>query len=98
MERGAQNERTALAWQRTALAMIAGSAVLVRLTVDRVGLVAVVGLGVTVALGLVVLVAARSRYQGGLRGRRGGAVLPAAVAAGTVVMVLVEAAAVLLPR
>ncbi|MEV0678973.1 DUF202 domain-containing protein [Actinosynnema sp. NPDC050436] len=98
MDRGAQNERTALAWQRTALAMIAGSAVLARLTVPRVGLAAVVGMGVTAALGIVVLVAARWRYREGRRGRRTGAVLPAAVAAGTVVMVLVELAALLLPR
>ncbi|MBW4717980.1 DUF202 domain-containing protein [Saccharothrix obliqua] len=95
MERGAQNERTALAWQRTALAMIAGSAVLARLTADRLGAYALVSLGVTTALGLVVLVAARWRYRAGRRGRRGGAVLPAAVAGGTVLMILVEAAALL---
>ncbi|QTR03675.1 DUF202 domain-containing protein [Saccharothrix algeriensis] len=98
MDRGVQNERTALAWQRTALAMIAGSAVLTRLTVDRVGPPALVGLAVTVSLGLVVLVAARWRYREGRRGRVGGGGLPIAVAAGTVVMVLVELAALLLPR
>ncbi|RKT55127.1 DUF202 domain-containing protein [Saccharothrix australiensis] len=98
MDRGAQPERTALAWQRTALAMIAGSAVLTRLTVDRVGPLALVGLVVTVSLGLVVLVAARWRYREGRRGRPGGAGLPLAVAVGTVAMIVVESVALLLPR
>jgi uncharacterized membrane protein YidH (DUF202 family) len=37
-------ERTALAWQRTALALATGSAVATRLAVDRLGLLALVGL------------------------------------------------------
>ncbi len=94
-DRGAQNERTSLAWQRTALAMIGGSAVLTRLTVDRLGPVALVGMAVTVSLGVVVLVASRLRYQEGRRGHPGGAGLPAAVAVGTAAMILVETAALL---
>ncbi|MBB5958073.1 uncharacterized membrane protein YidH (DUF202 family) [Saccharothrix tamanrassetensis] len=97
MDRGAQNERTALAWQRTALAMIAGSAVLTRLTVGRIGPLALAGMAVTVSLGLVVLVAARRRYQQGRRGRTGGAGLPLAVVAGTVTMIVVELLALLPP-
>ncbi|WP_433273701.1 DUF202 domain-containing protein [Actinosynnema sp. CS-041913] len=93
-----QNERTALAWQRTALAMIAGSAVLTRLTVDRVGPLALVGMAVTVASGSAVFVASRWRYQDGRRGRTGGARLPVAVVVGTVAMVVVELVALLSPR
>ena len=40
MDPGVGNERTALAWQRTALALVAGSAILTRLTFDRLGAVA----------------------------------------------------------
>jgi uncharacterized membrane protein YidH (DUF202 family) len=43
---GVSNERTALAWQRTALALLAGAAILSGLTLERLGLVAFVALGV----------------------------------------------------
>ncbi len=96
---GIANERTALAWQRTALSLMAGAAVLARLTFDRLGLVAVATLGVALVLALWVLVESRGRYDHdagtrlGERARSGRA--PAALAVATVVVGLTEAAALL---
>jgi uncharacterized membrane protein YidH (DUF202 family) len=59
---GIANERTALAWQRTALSLATGAAVLARLTFDRLGVVAVAALAVALALALWVLVESRGRY------------------------------------
>ena len=91
---GASNARTALAWQRTALALVAGSAVIARLTFARVGAVALVGLVLAVMLGGWVLLESRLRYgqHAGLRDRsrpRGGR-SPAALTAGTVVVAAME--------
>ena len=96
---GRANERTALAWQRTALSLMAGAAILARLTFDRLGLVAVAVLGVALLLALWVLLESRGRYDhdAGTRRRqrpRGGRA-PAALAAATVVVGLTEAAALL---
>ncbi|MGH3314850.1 MAG: DUF202 domain-containing protein, partial [Nocardioidaceae bacterium] len=49
------NERTALAWQRTALALLAGSAIVARLTVDRIGALAVLSLVVVLPLATWVM-------------------------------------------
>jgi uncharacterized membrane protein YidH (DUF202 family) len=96
---GISNERTALAWQRTALSLIAGAAVLGRLTFDRLGVLAVVALGVSVLLALWVLTESRGRYAHDagvrLRDRSRGGRAPAALAAATVVVGLTEAAALL---
>ncbi len=59
---GASNERTALAWQRTALALLAAAALLSRLTLDTLGPVALVSLGVALPLTGWVLVESRLRY------------------------------------
>jgi uncharacterized membrane protein YidH (DUF202 family) len=59
---GAANERTALAWQRSALALIAGAAALARLTWSELGPVALVVLGVALALSAWVFVESRLRY------------------------------------
>jgi uncharacterized membrane protein YidH (DUF202 family) len=94
---GASNERTALAWQRTALALVAGSAVTARLTFGRVGAVALVGLSLALALGGWVLRESRLRYgqQAGVveRSRPRGGMSAAALTGGIVVMSLVELAA-----
>lgn len=65
-------ERTALAWQRSALALMAGAAILVRLTWDRLGLAALVILAVAVVLGTWVFIESRGRYADaiGVRPRR----------------------------
>lgn len=93
------NERTALAWQRTALALMAGSAVVARLTLDRLGVLAVGSLLVVLPLALWVMLESRGRYahdarvrtRPGPRGGRG----PAVLALLTVVVALTELAAVL---
>ena len=82
---GLADERTALAWQRTALAVVAGAAVMARLTFDEVGPLALVLLGTSLGLGLwlVLEASARQSRQSSARRPRGGrapAVLSTAVA------------------
>jgi len=95
---GVSNERTALAWQRTALAPLAGAAIISRLTFERLGLVAWVALGVVMPLSALVLVESRGRYVNDagtrlrLRSRDGTA--PAAVAVATLMLALVELLAI----
>lgn len=55
-------ERTALAWQRTALSLMAGSAILVRLTWERLGVLAVGFLVGALILGGWVFIESRARY------------------------------------
>lgn len=71
-EPGLSNERTALAWQRTALSVVAGAAIMGRLTFDRLGTVALAVPGIAACLGLWVFVESRWRYhqQLGTRQRR----------------------------
>ncbi|HET6560542.1 MAG TPA: DUF202 domain-containing protein [Marmoricola sp.] len=96
---GRANERTALAWQRTALSLVAGAAVLARLTFDRLGVLAVGTLGVSALLALWVLAESRGRYAHDagvrLRPRSRGGRAPAALAVAAVVVGLTEAAALL---
>jgi uncharacterized membrane protein YidH (DUF202 family) len=84
---GAQNERTALAWQRTALSLMAGSAVLARLTYERLGLLSLACVLLAFVLSGWVFWESRGRYahsagvrmRGRDRGGRSGAVLTIAV-------------------
>jgi uncharacterized membrane protein YidH (DUF202 family) len=96
---GIANERTALAWQRTALSLAAGAAVLARLTFDRLGVVAVAALALALTLAVWVLAESRGRYAHDagvrLRDRPRGGRAPAALAAATVLVGLTEAAALL---
>ena len=70
LDEGMANERTALAWQRTALAMGAASALVSRLTFGRLGLIALVGL-VGLPLSIAVFMESRRRYahSSGIRPR-----------------------------
>lgn len=93
------NERTALAWQRTALSLMVGAAILTRLSLDHLGPLALVSAVVALPLGLWVFFESRGRYahDAGLRTRprsRGGRA-PAALALATSVVALTELAAVL---
>lgn len=95
---GVSNERTALAWQRTALALLAASAIVARLTLARLGVVAVVSLLVVLPLALWVMVESRGRYAhaAGVRTRsrpRGGRA-PLALACATALIALTELAAI----
>jgi uncharacterized membrane protein YidH (DUF202 family) len=60
---GSHNERTALAWRRTALSLLAASAVVARLTADRLGGFAVLVLLLVLPLSLWVLMESRGRYD-----------------------------------
>ena len=60
---GLAPERTALAWQRTALALIFGSLLLARLTVGRIGHVAIVAVAISVPLAFWVYTESRRRYR-----------------------------------
>lgn len=96
---GQANERTALAWQRTALSLVAGSALLTRLTFERLGPLALVSVGVALPLSLWVFLESRGRYahDAGLRRRtrsRGGRA-PTALMVATVAIAATELAAVL---
>lgn len=96
---GVSGDRTVLAWQRTALSVLVGAAVLSRLTGDRLGTAALAGLAVTALLVLwvvVVVVGAagpRGRKPAVVRARDGRPT--AALSAGIVVAGLTELAAVL---
>ena len=98
---GVSNERTALAWQRTALSLIAASAVIARLTWSRLGVTALVALTAATGLSIWVFVESRGRYahDAGIdsRGRSRGGRAPAAVAVATVLVAVTELAA-LAPR
>ncbi len=65
--RGVSSERTALAWTRTALALMATALVAGRIVLDRLGAMAVVLTAVAVPLAAAVLVAAARRYRAILR-------------------------------
>lgn len=101
-EPGVQNERTALAWHRTALSVVVTAAIVTRLGMDSIG--AAAGAALVVALpvaGWVVLVS-RRRYQrrqgwsSGVHTRRRDGRLEFALAIVVVAMFVVLAAAVVL--
>jgi len=95
---GVSRERTALAWQRTALALVAGSAVLTRLTFERLGLLALLSVGVAAPLGLwVFLESRRHRLEAGhaVRTRTRSAAAPLVLTLATSAVAIVEIAALL---
>ncbi|RBY83302.1 DUF202 domain-containing protein [Blastococcus sp. TF02A-26] len=94
LEAAAQAERTALAWQRTALGAAAGAVVAARLAAPSGGPVAAVLLAAGGAVGALLWRVARRRYRdatGALAAADGGGVpgpgLPAALLAGFVALV-----------
>lgn len=93
------NERTALAWQRTALALLAGAAIVCRLALNELGMLAVAGFLVVLPLVGWVLLESRGRYhhEAGIRPRarsRGGRA-PGVLALLTTLVALIELAALL---
>lgn len=94
---GLANERTALAWQRTALSVVVAALVVARLSIDRVGLGVVVVTVTGVVLGgwvaLEGLGRYRSRHHGAWPGRRGGRA-SALLTVTVVVVALTELAAI----
>lgn len=96
---GVYNERTALAWQRTALALVAGAAIVSRLSLDSLGVFAVLAVAVAVPVGGWVLWASRHRYHAHAsvqpRARARGGRAPTALAVVTFVIGVTELAALL---
>lgn len=93
--RGLHNERTALAWTRTALALLGAVLLASRLTVDRLGALAVAFTVVALPLAAVVLAGASRRYRAARSRAPDGPVLPdgrlpAGVALLVVVLAIVE--------
>jgi len=97
---GLQNERTAMSWDRTALALFAASLLVARLNASETGIVgwllALAGLVITVW----IMVTARARYRTAHRALHAAAPLPdgrlaAAVAALTAIAASIEVVAVL---
>lgn len=62
-DHGAQNERTALAWTRTALALLVGVVLATRLAAEPLGTAAVVFGLVVAPVAAAILLLARRRYQ-----------------------------------
>jgi hypothetical protein len=98
-DQGAQNERTALAWQRTALSLLAGSAAVCRLTIDRLGPLALMCVVVAAPAAGWVFLESRGRYRHDAeiqaRERPRGGRAPAALALVTTTIALTELAALL---
>ena len=96
---GTSNERTALAWQRTALSLVAACAAMARVTWDALGFSALVIQAVAAALALWVVLESRRRYADGSGEhachRRDGAV-PLALAGSALLIGATELAALVL--
>jgi uncharacterized membrane protein YidH (DUF202 family) len=90
--RSRYTERTALAWTRTALALLGAVLLAVRLSIDRLGAIAVTFVLVALPLAVAVLVAAGRRYRAAHRGDRArlDGRLPGGVALLVVVLAAVE--------
>ncbi len=99
LDPGIGNERTALAWQRTALAVLAAAAILSRLTFDRLGLLALVSLGASAPIALWLFMESRGRYlhdaQVRVRPRPRGGRAPLTLTIATLAIGLTELAALL---
>jgi uncharacterized membrane protein YidH (DUF202 family) len=96
---GRSNERTALAWERTALSLLAGCTVMARLTWTSLGVVALALVGVAALLSLWVFTESRGRYAHTagtqLRSHARGGRAPAALALATALLAATELAALL---
>lgn len=98
---GLANERTALAWQRTALSVVVAALVVARLSIGRVGLGVVVVTVAGVVLGGWVALEGLGRYRArhgaaGRPGRGRGGRATALLTVTVVVVALTELAAIAL--
>lgn len=91
---GIANERTALAWQRTALSIVGGAAILARLRAEDLALLAV-PLTLAALLGLWVLLESRGRYHRTARAERRGGRAPMALTIATALIAVSELVALL---
>lgn len=60
---GAQNERTALAWQRTALSVVIGAALVSRLAMGSIGPIAFAALVIAVPVSGWIILTSTHRYR-----------------------------------
>lgn len=60
---GAQNERTTLAWGRTALSVLVTAAIVSRLAVDSIGPVALLAVVAAVPVSVWIVLGSRRRYR-----------------------------------
>ncbi|CAM3268113.1 DUF202 domain-containing protein [Nocardioides dubius] len=91
---GIANERTALAWQRTALSIVGGAAILARLRAEDLVLL-VIPLSLAALLGLWVLFESRWRYHRTNRAVKRGGRAPAALSLATGLIAVSELIALL---
>lgn len=94
------DERTALAWTRTGLAVLVASLIVARLTLERLGPVSVVMAALGPVVTVAIVVSSRRRFQAAHEALRRGhprpdARLPALVAGFTVAVALIELSAIL---
>ncbi len=61
--RGAQNERTALAWNRTALSVVVTAAIVSRLAVESIGPIALFAVVAALPVSGWLVLASRRRYR-----------------------------------
>lgn len=91
---GLSNERTALAWQRTALTLVVAAAILARLTLGSSGAGAAIVPVLAIVLGLWVFGESARRYLGAHRYRAGsrprGGRAPTAMSMATVLLCVTE--------
>lgn len=97
--RGAQPERTALSWQRTALASATGAAVIARHSSETLGMVALPLFLGTVGLTVAAFLLGRHRYDlsPGEPARRRDGRAPFALTLAIVAMALTELLALVIP-
>lgn len=97
---GAQNERTSLAWSRTALSVVVTAAIVSRLAVESIGPAALLAVVAALPVSIWLVLASRRRYRRRLDWTERAPLLirdgrfEFAVSAVTVVMIVVLAAAV----
>lgn len=97
---GAQNERTALAWGRTALSVVVTAAIVSRLAVESIGAAALLAVVAALPVSVWLVLASRRRYRRRLDWTERAPLLirdgrfEFAVSAVTVLMIAVLAAAV----
>lgn len=92
-DRGAQNERTRLAWQRTLLSLVVCALVVGRLVATQALLVGVAVAAVTLAAVVTLAVLSRRRYRSADSALRGSTVRPDGRAALVLTLLILTVAA-----
>jgi putative membrane protein len=91
---GLQNERTALAWTRTGLALLVAVLLASRITVGELGVVTIIFTVFTLPLAVTVIVSAGRRYRISHRALESAAPLPDARLPAAVTVLVLSLAAI----